>query len=147
MKCKYLKQKLNRTIYCKKKNKIITIGECNGCKFREYKEQIIKKTNNKPSKRTKSLSIPKDVKLEVWERDNHRCIFCGKLVPWNCANSHFIKRSHGGLGIPENIMTNCPDCHTLFDNSKHRESMLPIAEVYLKSKYKEWNYDILIYKK
>ena len=43
--------------------------------------------------------------MAVWERDNHRCIFCGKLVPYNLANSHFIKRSQGGLGIEQNIMT------------------------------------------
>ena len=63
------------------------------------------------SERTKALMITKDTKLQVWERDNHRCIFCGRYVEWNYANSHFIKRSQGGLGIPENIMTNCQECH------------------------------------
>ena len=95
------------------------------------------------NKRTEALAITKKVKLEVWERDDHKCIFCHKPVSWNLANSHFIKRSHGGLGIPENIMTNCAECHQMFDDSKYRKYMLPKAEAYLKSKYVGWNRDNL----
>lgn len=103
--------------------------------------------SNKPSKRTKATSIPKQVKLIVWERDNHKCIFCGREVPWNLANSHFIKRSHGGLGIPENLFCNCLECHNKFDDSINREWMLPIARHYLMSKYENWNEKDLMYKK
>lgn len=99
------------------------------------------------SKRTKALEITKAVKIKVWERDNHCCIFCGRYVEWNLANSHYIKRSHGGLGIEENIMTNCVECHGRFDDSKYREIMKPIAERYLKSKYSDWSEENLIYKK
>ena len=35
--CIYLKQKLNRTLECKKQKKIINIRECNNCKYKEYK--------------------------------------------------------------------------------------------------------------
>lgn len=147
--CTYLKQKLNRTLECKKQNKIINIRECNGCKYREDKEsnkqQI--KARTKPSKRTQALSISKNVKLIVWERDNHKCIFCSREVPWNLANSHFIKRSHGGLGIPQNLFCNCLECHNKFDDSINREWMLPIARNYLISKYAGWNEKDLVYKK
>lgn len=147
--CTYLKQKINGKLECKKKKEIINIRECNGCKFREdkvsSKQQIKKRT--KPSKRTQALSIPKDVKLIVWERDNHKCIFCGREVPWNLANSHFIKRSQGGLGIPENLFCNCLECHNKFDDSVNREWMLPIARNYLLSKYDGWNEKDLVYKK
>lgn len=154
MNCTYLKQKINRTLECKKqkengKNKIINIRECNGCKFREDKisnyHQI--KKRNTPSKRTKALAISKQTKLIVWERDNHKCIFCGHEVPLNLANSHFIKRSHGGLGIPENLFCNCLECHNKFDDSVNREWMLPIARNYLMSKYENWSEDNLVYKK
>lgn len=149
--CKYLKQKLNRTLECKKQNKIINIKECNGCIYREnyipdYRKSI-KKTNNSQSIRTKALSIPKKVKLIVWERDNHQCIFCHSPVPWNLANSHYIKRSHGGLGIPENIFCSCLKCHHDFDDTLNRNWMLPIAQNYLMSKYINWNEDKLVYKK
>lgn len=99
------------------------------------------------SERTKALMISKEVKRIVWERDNHKCIFCGRYVDLHYANSHFIKRSHGGLGIPENIMTNCWACHDLFDNSTMRKAMIPRAERYFKSKYKDWDKDKLVYKK
>ena len=48
---------------------------------------------------TKATAIPKAVKLKVWKRDKHKCIFCQTPVSWNYANSHYIKRSHLGLGI------------------------------------------------
>lgn len=162
-KCTYLKQKLNGKLECKKQKKIINIRECNECKYRENKtnktqscslkynqersHNYMRHKSNKPSKRTKATSIPKQVKLIVWERDNHKCIFCGREVPWNLANSHFIKRSHGGLGIPENLFCNCLECHNKFDDSINREWMLPIARHYLMSKYENWNEKDLMYKK
>ncbi len=49
------------------------------------------------SKRAKALEIPKKVKLIVWERDNHQCIFCHRL------------------GIPENIFCACLLCNNKFN--------------------------------
>lgn len=99
------------------------------------------------SERTKALMISKATKLEVWKRDNMRCIFCGKYVEWNFANSHFIKRSQGGLGIPQNILTNCQHCHFLFDDTPMRKYMVEYAERYLRSKYPNWDKSKLVYKK
>ena len=138
--CFYLKQKLDRTIYCKFFNKPINISECSNCCNKTSKVK-------KSTKRTPMLGITKKVKLAVWQRDNGRCIFCGKLVSWNYANSHFIKRSHGGLGIEQNIMTNCQKCHDLFDNTPYRDKMGKYAEEYLSSHYSNWNKDDLKYKK
>ena len=45
------------------------------------------------SKRSKACEISQKVKEIVWNRDNHRCISCGRYVPKTCANAHFIKRS------------------------------------------------------
>ena len=164
-KCIFLKQKLNKTLYCKKYNKEINIKECSCCKYKKYDyNKALYKTplksyqnkpnkKNKPSDRTIALSIPKKVKLKVWERDNHLCIICmlyySKItyVPWNYSNSHYIKRSHGGLGIEENIFTACLECHNKFDNTNKRKNILPIIKNYLISKYYYWNEDILIYKK
>lgn len=166
-KCIYLKQKINGKLECKKQKKIINIRECNSCSKKEYmtschvsnglcqkQEKMTALSNNhqikkriKPSKRTQALAINKQTKLIVWERDNHKCIFCGREVPWNLANSHFIKRSHGGLGIPENLFCNCLECHNKFDDSVNRKWMLPIARNYLISKYDGWNEKKLVYKK
>ena len=139
--CNYLKSKLDRTIYCKFFNKKINVNECIGCPNKTYI-----KTGS--SKRTKALSISKDVKMVVWKRDNGKCIFCDTPVKWNMANSHFIKRSHGGLGIEQNILTNCEKCHKKSDDSPERvEWMLEHAERYLRLKYPDWRKEDLIYKK
>lgn len=139
-KCVYMSLKMNKNIYCKFLKKDIPINYCIGCIHKQYK-------NNKPSKRTEALSIPKKTKLAVWERDNHRCIFCKTLVPWYLANSHLIKRSHGGLGIEQNILTNCYNCHKLLDDSIKRKEMYNYALRYLTMKYNDFNIDDLTYKK
>lgn len=63
------------------------------------------------SKRSRACEISQKVKEIVWNRDNHKCIYCERYVQKTFANAHFIKRSQGGLGIPENIVTLCSECH------------------------------------
>ena len=77
------------------------------------------------SKRTKATDIPQSVKQKVWLRDNGCCVICGNnynVMP----NSHYIKRSHGGLGIEQNIFTACTNftskkCHERWDHYKCTE--------------------------
>jgi 5-methylcytosine-specific restriction endonuclease McrA len=95
-------------------------------------------------KRTKALQIPQKVKKEVWERDGW-CVFCGN--PHAFPNAHFIARSQGGLGVKENILTLCPECHRRYDQSLDRESMREYFREYLKSKYPNWDESKLIYRK
>lgn len=100
------------------------------------------------SKRSKACAIPKRVKEIVWNRDNHRCIVCNRYVPMTYANAHFIKRSQGGLGIEENIVTLCPECHFEEDLGKDTKLYEYKIESYLKSKYgANWDKSKLIYKK
>ncbi len=155
-KCKYLRikqKKGTKYLYCAQKRTIIEYSNCYGCINKEYKKmnKMVSRTHLRPisktNKVTKATAITKKVKMIVWERDNHSCIFCGKYVEWNFANSHFIKRSHNGLGIEENIMTNCAECHELFEHEPSRSKMIPFAKQHLKSKYNNWNEDMLIYKK
>ena len=87
------------------------------------------------------------VKRIVWERDDHKCIFCGQTVPLNCANGHVIKRSQLGMGIPENVVTACPVCHNKYDFGTDIEEMISYTKEYLKSKYDNWNEEKLVYKK
>ncbi|MGN0533004.1 MAG: HNH endonuclease [Eubacterium sp.] len=98
------------------------------------------------SKRSKACDIPKKVKEEVWERDGHRCIICGdyRAMP----NAHYIARSHGGLGIPQNIVTLCLECHHQYDNGKLHIEYKNIIQSHLRAIYgDEWNEENLIYKK
>lgn len=96
------------------------------------------------SKRSKACDITKAVKDAVWERDEHRCIICGSYQAM--PNSHYIKRSAGGLGIEENITTMCFTCHNAYDGIK-RNNLKPIVSAYLQSKYPDWDEKKLIYNK
>lgn len=58
---------------------------------------ISKPTQKKKKKRKDYTDIPKQVKIAVWERDNHRCIFCHNLVPVECACCHLEPRSKGRI--------------------------------------------------
>lgn len=86
-------------------------------------------------KRTKACMIPKAVKEKVWERDGHRCVGCGRWVPVECACAHYIARSHGGLGIEENVLTLCPSCHAEYDQSARRRELKEIYGKYLETLY------------
>lgn len=95
-------------------------------------------------KRTKALAIPREVKEKVWERDGC-CVYCGS--PFGIPNAHYIARSHGGLGLEENILTLCPDCHRAYDQSTKRKDMKEFFRDYLKSKYPEWDEQKIIYRR
>lgn len=95
-------------------------------------------------KRTRACAIPKEVKLIVYERDHERCIFCG--AP-GLPEAHVIPRSHGGLGVPQNIITVCRSCHDKLDNSTQRQRMLPEAVAYLKSFYPDWKKEDYVFDK
>lgn len=97
------------------------------------------------SKRTKSLDITQKTKQIVWERDNKCCIICGS--PYAMPNAHYLPRSNGGLGIEQNIITLCINCHRRYDQSTEREEIKEYIRKYLKSKYGNWNEEDLIYKK
>lgn len=146
-KCINLKQKLDRSLYCKINKCSITLKDCSNCKFKEYKAIRNKPIKGKKHKLTKATEIPKSVKKKVWKRDNHKCIFCHEEVPWNLANSHFVKRSHNGLGIEEDVFTACIKCHQKFDDSIDRESMKIIAYNHLRKFYKDLDEKDLVYKK
>ncbi len=101
------------------------------------------------SKRTKACEIKPKVREEVERRDSidgHPCcIFCGSSDARG--EGHFIKRSQGGLGIPQNLVTVCRYCHHEMDDGNNREYYMDVAENYLRSQYPDWNKDDLIFKK
>lgn len=106
------------------------------------------KIKGKKHRQTKATDIPEEVKKIVWERDKHRCIFCHRYVPLECACCHFIPRSLGGLGIPENVYTGCSDCHREQDNGLNTKEYDIKVEKHLKGIYgANWNKEKLIYKK
>ena len=98
------------------------------------------------SRRAKAMQISSTVKLIVTRRDGGLCVYCGR--PGN-PEAHFIPRSKGGLGVPQNILTLCRECHDLYDfgPQKKRDGMREYFRDYLSSMYDDWSEDKLIYHK
>lgn len=104
-------------------------------------------------KDTKAMDFDRKAKVAIAERDSIDgwpcCVFCGLAAPAPLAwsNAHFIARSQGGLGIPENGLTLCPCCHSRYDQTDGREEMRGYFREYLREHYEEWSEDALTYKK
>lgn len=97
------------------------------------------------SKMSKACDISPKVKRKVWGRDRHCCIICGS--PHAMPNAHYIPRSSGGLGIEQNIVTLCLQCHHDYDNGGKREEHGKMIRDYLSRHYRNWNEKDLIYDK
>lgn len=106
--------------------------------------------------RTKALGISIAVKEAVAERDSFGghpcCLLCGSPAPVNnrlaFSNAHYISRSQGGLGIEENIVTLCPNCHiNRYDQGAEREQIRGLLRNYLMAYYHNWDEKNLVYKK
>lgn len=95
-------------------------------------------------KRTRACSITAAVKKRVEERDGHCCIFCGRP---GRGEAHVIPRSHGGLGVEQNLITVCRPCHFNLDDTVSRPLYLELAKQHLKAFYPDWCVDDVIYKK
>ena len=104
-------------------------------------------------KDTKARDFNRKAKIAISERDSIDwwpcCVYCGAAAPAPLAwsNAHFISRAQGGLGIPENGLTLCPECHRRYDQTTAREEMREFFRRYLESCYQYWNQDDLIYRK
>lgn len=105
-------------------------------------------------KETKATAIPWKEKETVFDRDGHKCVLCGsnRGVP----NAHVIRRSQGGRGIEQNIVTLCPECHRAFDEGANlerlgkgttRESIYCYLVSYLKQFYPDWTKESVTYRK
>ena len=96
------------------------------------------------SSMSKACDISAKVRQEVLKRDNHCCILCGE---YNVQIAHYIPRSRGGLGIPQNLACLCVRCHGDYDNSKYHKQIKSQFKTYLKAVYEDWQEDKLIYSK
>lgn len=95
-------------------------------------------------KRTKALAISAQTKRIVYERDGGLCIFCGR--PGDPV-AHVLRRSRGGLGVPENIVTACAACHREFDEGRRSAEMMQTAIAYMENLYPGWSREKVTYKK
>lgn len=109
------------------------------------------------SRRSRACEFSPEVRKRIRERDNDRCIFCQlgfHLPPEEFTATqetqimHFIPRSQGGLGIPENGAVGCAYHHMLLDNGRDtRDKMMELFEAYLRIRYDGWDKKKLVYDK
>lgn len=101
---------------------------------------------NISSKRAKALAISQKTKRIVYDRDEGMCVICGRP---GLPEAHYIPRSKGGLGIEQNIVTMCRDCHRDMDqgDKKTTDKLHHTVRDYLSKHYEGWSEENLIYKK
>lgn len=96
------------------------------------------------SKRSKACDISPRVRARVYARDNE-CIICRSTNGLQVA--HYIGRAQGGLGIEENLVLLCVQCHTEYDNGHKRKEYGEFIRNYLSWCYPNWNEKQLIFDK
>ncbi len=96
------------------------------------------------SKRSKACDITQKVREIVGERDNYSCVICGRPgIP----NLHYIPRSAGGLGIEQNVVCGCYECHHEYDNGKYRKEHGQKILEHLQTHYPDFKDEDRYYKK
>ena len=56
-------------------------------------------------------------------------------------NAHYLPRAKGGLGVEENIVTLCAQCHFNFDQTTKRTGYGEAIKKYLQDHYEDWSED------
>lgn len=94
-----------------------------------------------------ATGVTPEVRAKVYTRDSWDgcpcCIKCGTPYP---QVHHYIERSRGGLGIEENLVCLCADCHRELHDENYRQ-MTDFVASYLRNKYKDWDEKKLVKEK
>lgn len=111
------------------------------------------------NKMAKAASISASVKKAVALRDCAHgpatCIICGAPGGPHC---HIVRRSQGGMGTEQNIVTLCGPCHYAFDEGiglgrlrplgfERREQITEYIINYIKGFYPDWTPESVTYHK
>ena len=94
---------------------------------------------------TRFTAVQPQTWKRVYDRDNHRCVLCGRRGILQAA--HYIPRSHGGLGREKNLIMLCADCHRRYDQTAEREQIRAELREYLQGLYPDWGENELRYHK
>ena len=106
------------------------------------------KKNTSNNHRSQVCEFPKKERLAIYNRDKNRCIFCGATSSLTIAHV-FFSRAKGGLGVQENGVLACRDCHNKLDHGRPKEKLRyeKIAKEYLLEFYPFLLFHELRYKK
>ncbi len=104
-----------------------------------------KNEHRRRHKQTIACDISPEVRRIVVERDNNCSILSGERDRLEVA--HYINRSQGGLGIPENLVLLTKQEHLDYDNGDKLEEYGARIEAHLRAHYPGWDRSKLIYNK
>ena len=108
--------------------------------------------------KNRKFQFNEKARREICARDGETCIFCRRGYHMENKDTllyrkkdimHYVNKSQGGLGIPENGAVGCRYHHMLLDNGNRglRAEMLGIFRDHLKECYPEWDEGKLKYTK
>lgn len=76
--------------------------------------------------------LSKEYRLQILERDNFTCQFCGvggKHSDYILEVHHVIWRRYGGSDAPHNLLTCCPVCHDLIHYGRYSGRPITFTEL------------------
>lgn len=111
-KCKYLKQKVNRKLECKKDKNRMPFKDCNGCPYKDFKpnESNMTKLKRKSSK----LARLERNRFSLFTDDLEHCIICGRKR--DHIHEVFFGRNRQNSIIYKLCIPLCFDCHYKMHN-------------------------------
>ena len=116
MKCIHLKQKMNRTFYCKKSKKLIHISKCNGCKHKEYKQYrpLQPKKEYKMKNKSSKLAKLEKNRFSVFTDNLDKCYLCPNKK--DHLHEIFAGRNRQNSMKYGFVLPLCEKCHSKYQN-------------------------------
>ena len=140
MNCINLKQKLDRTLYCKYKRCIIKLSECKDCPYKEYKGNYNKLQKTVLiKKKTSKLNKLERERFSILTKDLDHCIFCGAKkdnLHEVIFGSNRLNSIKYGLVIPVCYKHHL-ECHK---NSQLQDTWKKKAQMTFKKKYPDLDF-------
>lgn len=110
------------------------------------------------TRKNMKFQFDEETRRIIYYRDDESCIFCRRQYHMENKDPmlyrtkdimHYINKSQGGLGVPQNGAVGCRYHHMLLDNGSKglRAEMIEMFKEYLMQQYPDWNEDKLRYKK
>lgn len=128
--CMYLKQKLNKGLYCKKQKMLIKLSNCNCCAFKQYKSKTnintLKKTTLKQNKKEKN-------RFSIIYPCLTKCAVCG--LKMGVQKNEVFEGAKRGVSMQHGfVIPLCDTCHKRFHNDR---SFALIYKKKFQAKYEE----------
>ena len=112
--CKYLKQKLDRTLWCKLHSKKISLADCSSCDSIDYKLNKSVKTLKKAKK---SLIEKQKKRFSIINPTLTKCIECGSKI--GIELNEIFEGAKRGVSMTHGfVIPLCHQCHQRFHSDR-----------------------------